>query len=153
MILKSNYILCLFWNLIFYNKNGILLTNLNREKRFIFLDMDKTRNNNKNRNNWSDSAASSVQQWAVWYCLPRGKRNKWLTPCSGVPERSKGRHVLARRWRPGWYFMPWPCYNYITASDPSIGIETKLLKRIPISINSHADTFIPIQKLIAQIFM
>ena len=49
--------------------------------------------------------------------------------------------------------QPRPCYNYITASDPSIGIETKLLKPIPISINSHADTFIPIQKLIAQIFM
>ena len=51
------------------------------------------------------------------------------------------------------YFMPRPCYNYITASDPSIKIETKLLKPIPISINSHADTFIPIQKIIAQIFM
>ena len=38
--------------------------NLNREKRIIFLDIDKTRNNNKNRNNWSDSAASSVQQCA-----------------------------------------------------------------------------------------
>ena len=49
--------------------------------------------------------------------------------------------------------IPRPCYNYITASDTSIGIETKLLKPIPISINSHADTFIPIQKLIAQIFM
>ncbi len=49
--------------------------------------------------------------------------------------------------------IPRPCYNCITASDPSIGIETKLLKPIPISINSHADTFIPIQKLIAQIFV
>ena len=41
--------------------------------------------------------------------------------------------------------IPRPCYNCITASDSSIGIETILLKPIPISINSHADTFIPIQ--------
>ena len=78
MILKSNYILCLFWNLIFYNKNGILLTNLNREKRFIFLDIDKTRNNNINRNNWSDSAAASVQQCDTAYALREEKgTNGW----------------------------------------------------------------------------
>ena len=43
--------------------------NLNREKRIIFLDIDKTRNNNKNRYNWSDSAASSVQQCETAYAL------------------------------------------------------------------------------------
>ena len=78
MILKSNCILCLFWNFIFYNKNEIWLTNLNREKRFIFLDIDKTRNNNINRNNWSDSAAASVQQCDTAYALREEKgTNGW----------------------------------------------------------------------------
>ena len=61
-----------------FNKNGILLMNLNREKRIIFLDIDKTRNNNKNRYNWSDSAASSVQQCETAYALrEENARNCW----------------------------------------------------------------------------
>ena len=52
--------------------------NLNREKRIIFLDIDKTRNNNKNRYNWSDSAASSVQQCETAYALREEKgTNGW----------------------------------------------------------------------------
>jgi hypothetical protein len=104
---------------------------------------------------WPMGALVTTGKWI-------GKKGNAVDPST---ERSQSLLKDPPRWPiPSWvlvwfpcfikgYDIPRPCYNCITASDPSIGIETKLLKPIPISINSHADTFIPIQKLIAQIFV
>ncbi len=130
MILKSNCILCLFWNFIFDNKNGILLRNLNREKRFIFLDIDNTRNNNTNLYNWSDSAASSVQQCDSAYVLrEEDARNVWR---HALACQSEAKAVMFwRANRDQVVFFRYPIAIYWWELTPSIGKQVQLSSRMP----------------------
>ena len=93
--------------------------NLNREKRIIFLDIDKTRNNNKNRYNWSDSAASSVQQCETAYALrEENARNCWRRALARQSEakavtfwRANGDQVV--KYTAMVYFMLSPYHGHI----------------------------------------